>query len=211
MPPPPCGYASKPGSLGSCTCPMIAKFGFCAFLHPPDDFRAGSQVSAVVSEPSLKRPEVWMAQLSSPVSILEPRPSDGQRVRLLRHNCEREIGWSYVQTEDGGSGVCREGLVASVCVGLPLETTAGWEPPTYGVDTHKPLSVFKQASTLFLSLHTPVFCFFDVKTFRFSGSLLISGLSRRQFRKIVRNQGRCGKACRFSTCHLTSPSLLKAS
>jgi hypothetical protein len=90
-------------------------------------------------------PESWMAQLSCVPSMLHPPPLDGQRARLLRHNCEGEIGWSCVQVDNGEDGVSAEGLVASCCVGLPQGLAPEWQPPTYDVDTHKLPSVFKQA------------------------------------------------------------------
>jgi hypothetical protein len=123
---------------------MIAKFGFCAFGHPQEDFNSGSQVST--HEAAVPPPEYYLAQFSSTASFLRERPKDGQRILLLRHNCEGEIGCSYVRVDEEDCGVSREGLVASSCVGLPDATAAEWQPPTYDVDTHKHPSVFKQAS-----------------------------------------------------------------
>jgi hypothetical protein len=149
MPSPSCRYASRVGQAGSvCSCPMLEKFGVCAFSHPPEDLIPGLRIAAISGEPQIKPPELWIAQLSSPSAILHEKPVNKQRVRLLRHNCEGEIGWSYVQVIDGDDAVCREGLVASCCVGLPQDATAEWQPPTYDVDTHKHLSVFKQVSRL---------------------------------------------------------------
>ena len=118
--PPSCRYASRPGS--ACCCPMIAKFGCCAFTHPSEDLKPSLRIAALPSEPLIRPPEMWIAQLSAIklAVILHEKPVDcEQRVRLMRHNCETEIGWSYVLIENADSGVCREGLVASCCVGLP--------------------------------------------------------------------------------------------
>jgi hypothetical protein len=127
---------------------MIAKFGFCAFSHPPQDLVPGLQIAAISAEPLIVPPELWIARLSSPSAILHEKPVEKQRIRLLRHNCEGEIGWSFVQILDADEGVCREGLVASCCVGLPQDATQQWQPHVHDVDTHKHLSVFKQVSRI---------------------------------------------------------------
>jgi hypothetical protein len=145
-PPPSCRYASRPGqSSALCSCPMLKKFGFCAFAHPPEDLKTNARSSADAVESSPAGPELWMAQLSSVSSMLQLQPAEGQHVRLLRHNCEGEIGWSCVQIHDTENGLCEEGLIASCCIGLPPSAADDWRPPTYDVDTHKFPSVFKQA------------------------------------------------------------------
>jgi hypothetical protein len=139
--PPSCRYASRPGQPCA-LCPMMRKFGYCAFTHPLEDFNAAERVSADVIHTG---PELCMAQLSTASAVHRLQLKEGQQVRLLRHNCEDEIGWSCVQIHDVENGVCEEGLVATCCIGLPQGATADWQPPTYDVDTHKFPSVFKQA------------------------------------------------------------------
>jgi hypothetical protein len=129
---------------------MVGKFGCCAFTHPLEDLKPSLRIAAFTSEPVIIPPEMWIARLSTvnPAAILHEKLVDCQRVRLVRHNCETEIGWSCVLTESTDSGVCTEGLVASCCVGLPQDAAADWLPPTYDMDTHRHASVFKQVSSV---------------------------------------------------------------
>ena len=214
-PPPPCRFASRPAPAGApptspcTTCPIIAKLGFCAFLHPPEDLKPGTRVAVAAGEPPVI--ECMMAQLSSPAAVLHDRPLQGALMRLLRHNCEGEIGWSFVQIDDvGGQGV-REGLVASCCVGLPQGIAAEWEPPTYDVDTHRHPSVFKQASQLHFLILFPSNV--DPYFHPYSGSRIISGLVWRWGGPTACNLAGDGRricrTCRCSrTCRRTTPAWL---